>query len=211
MDTHGMKYDLKNIRSFTNTNTDTFELKAIVDKPVDQWWPEFKEYVTSKNIGQPCEQFEELKTLASKITTKPKLETFDTGMRDGGGIGCYLFVGNELWMLEEHGCGATKNIYPEINEFVSKVYEVLKSNTHPDLYQHHTRLNCKNNHPLAIMTQRELDPYPDVEHMNHGYKNGYKCDMCGIVEKTAHSHHCHRCGYDLCPTCAKTELEKLAQ
>lgn len=209
MDTHGMKYSLTNTCSYMRKSADVFELRRIEKEPVSQWWSEFKEYVTSKNIGQQCDQVEELKTLAAKITVKPKLEMFGTGMRDGGGISCYLFVGNDMWMLEEHGCGATKNIYPEINEFVSKVYEVLKSDVHPDLYRHHTRLNCKYNHPLVIATQKELDPHPESEYGSHEYKDGYICDTCGVSEKTAESYHCYQCCYDLCPACAKKELDNL--
>jgi hypothetical protein len=230
VDTFGMKYRMR-----TNVLTkkeNVFDLRKMSDEPVEVWWPEFKEIVgvlskvfDSKLVNvppEPCEYFEELKTLASKITKKPIFDHFDTGMHDGEIFKCVLFVDNEQWTIEYHGDVATKNIYPEINDFVSMIYKTLKINILEENYDHHTILNCKKNHPLVIVSQEFLLHKPHTMDCKNtcvcgtchkfcdkcSQHGGYICNRCGAHEKTAESYHCRSCGYDLCPTCVKKEIDK---
>jgi hypothetical protein len=212
VDTLGMKY-----RMHTNILTkqeNVFDLRKISDKPVEVWWPEFKEYADANKLGQPLDSnaSDELKTLASKIRKKPTFDHFDSGMRDGGTIECVLFVDNEQWTIEYHGDVATKNIYPEINDFVSMVYKTLKIEILDDFYDQHTILNCKQNHPLVIVSQECL-----LHKLRHAcvcgmcpqcpQHGGYTCNKCGSHETTVESYRCRLCDYDLCPTCAKKEID----
>jgi hypothetical protein len=190
--------------------------------PVSQWWPALKDYIyhgtpvpdeteqlllatdeTLSNHSEICPQFALLRELFLHISKKPNLDTYDSGMRDGGGVSCYGIFGEETWLLEEHGSLSTINTDSAINEFLDVVYEHVFHNHINHLYfHHHPVLKCDKGHPLAKLSQKGL-----VEaHFGLHYKTGYRCNVCLTSETHTDSLHCRQCGYDLCPTCTTKRL-----
>lgn len=188
--------------------------------PVSQWWPSLYEYITNgkpeaspfdfmasgrelRIVSEPCPQFEQLCELFSKINKKPVIEMYDTGMRDGGGVSCYGIFGEETWMLEDHGCGASINTDPNVNAFCDAVYTHVYHDGHLNQFymHHHPTIRCPKNHPVSDLTQQKL-----VERHFGQYNNGYVCDECRSHETVTNTLHCVRCGYDLCPSCVSRKL-----
>lgn len=62
-------------------------------------------------------------------------------------------------------------------------------------------MKCAKSHDLVLMSVEELRNYYHDRDI-YIYTNGYRCDICGTIERTSMSYHCTMCKYDICPRCA---------